>query len=178
MELSVLQWFFRKESSCMMDGWPWNCEGGLGALRDVWQHSVWVLTSKGQWKACWVKMNSCCLFLKVLLYLLSHMVVIWCCLMMKQYTFEATIVQSIALDDAGASASQQMTNFRCFRVVEYVNHYVACVARAGFQFFLAFRPSQSPFDWESMHQHLLSSSGEKFSYPPCSIWIGSIRNYM
>ena len=58
--------------------------------------------------------------------------------MMKQYTFEATIVQSIALDDAGASASQQLTNFRCFRVVEYVNHCVACVARARVSVFSRF----------------------------------------
>ena len=40
-------------------------------------------------------------------------------LMVKQYTCEATTVPLTALDDGGASTSQQMTNLRRIKVVEY-----------------------------------------------------------
>ena len=38
----------------------------------------------------------------------------------KQYTCEATIVPSMALDDGGTFTSQQMTSFRCIKVVTYM----------------------------------------------------------
>ena len=76
-----------------------------------------------------------------------------------QYTCEVTIVPSTALDEGVImSLVSPWPSFRFFLIL----------IRVKVHFFL---------DRESMHQHLLSSSGENFQYPPCSICIGNDRNY-
>ena len=61
------------------------------------------------------------------------------CLMVKQYTCEATIVPCIALDDGGASTSQQMTNLRRIKVVEYSYMILSLVSPwPSFQFLPCF----------------------------------------
>ena len=89
------------------------------------------------------------------------------------------IVPSIALDDGGASTSEQMMNLRCIQVVVYM---IVSLTSAWPKFFIFFSWFLLPvkvhsfLDWESMHQHL-SSSVVKFPYPPCSICIGNSQLY-
>ena len=83
---------------------------------------------------------------------LSHILVTWWYLMKKQYTCEATMLPSIALDYGGSfyiTANDELeVHPSCS-----VHDSVACVDLGqAFSFFYAFNPSRSPFDWESLNQ--------------------------
>ena len=144
MEFSVFRCFFPKGVQLQLDGL--RLVKVYWEPRDVWEHSVRVLPTK----ACWVKMNSCCLIWFLGCYITDITVITCWWRDSAQHTCEVTTVPSIALDDGG--------------------DYVACVALASVSVasLLLIQVNVHSFlDWESMHQHLLSSSGEKIPYPPC-----------